>query len=197
MNVPGLQCLQGVERCCHFPLASLLLPTHWARSEPGTAPWQDSPSPCLGCKSQGWGCTFPFSLEWWWVPARSLARLRALHLPLGPQGRFKGRVLLLLSHALPSYLQHTAACPVCRGCPMPGAGSGSCSLLVPAVVLLLSKVTSSRASTELEGEGGAQLVRFHALGKYGGPLYLPYVGLESTSRLAQCLKCCWPGCQEG
>lgn len=80
---------------------------------------------------------------------------------------------------------------------MPGAGGGSCSLLAPAVVLLLSKVTSSRAWTELEGEGGAQLVHFHALGKYGGPLYLPYEGPESTSPLARCLKCCWPGCREG
>lgn len=57
---------------------------------------------------------------------------------------------------------------------MPGAGSGSCGLLPPAVTLLLSNVTSSRAWTELEGEGGAQLVRFHALGKHGGPLYLPF-----------------------
>lgn len=112
-------------------------------------------------------------------------------------GGFKGRVLLPLSHTLPSYLQHTAACPVCRGCPMPGAGGGSCSLLGPAVVLLLSKVTSSRAWTELGGEGGVQLFHFHALGKYGSPLYLPYEGPESTSPLAQCLKCCCPGCREG
>lgn len=67
-------------------------------------------------------------------------------------GGFKGRVLLPLFCPLPSCLQHAAACPDCRGCPMPGAGS--CGLLPPAVTLLLSNVTSSRAWTELEGEGG-------------------------------------------
>lgn len=51
----------------------------------------------------------------------------------------------------------------------------------PAVALLLSGVTSSRAWVELEGEGRAQLVRFHALGRDGGPLYLPDEGSQSAS----------------
>lgn len=75
---------------------------------------------------------------------------------------------------------------------MLGAGSGSCGLLPPAVALLLSCVIPSRAWTELEGEGGAQLVHFHALEKRGGTL--PSEGPQSVSSSAQC---CWPGCWEG
>lgn len=80
---------------------------------------------------------------------------------------------------------------------MPGAGSGSCGLLPPAVTLLLSNVTSSRAWTELEGKGGAQLVHFHALGKHGGPLYLPFHRPGCASLSVQHQECCWPGCGEG
>lgn len=104
-------------------------------------------------KSWGWGCTSAFSPEQRWVPAQSCAtRGPASALGYSGGGGFKGRVLLPLSCPLPSCLQHAAACPDCRGCPMPGAGS--CGLLPPAVTLLLSNVTSSRAWTELEGEGG-------------------------------------------
>lgn len=121
----------------------------------------------------------------------------ALHVPSGTWGGFKGRVLLPPSCSLPSCLRHAAACPVCRDCPVPGAGGDSYGLLPPAVVLLLSNVTSSRAWTELEGEGGAQLVCFHASGKCGDPLYLPYEGPESASPSARRHECCWPGCREG
>lgn len=75
---------------------------------------------------------------------------------------------------------------------MPGAGSGSCGFLPPAVALLLSYVIPSGAWTELEGEGRARLVHFHALEKGGGTLYLLSEGPVSSST-----QCCWPGCWEG
>lgn len=192
MNVPGLQCLQGVERCCHFPLASLLLPTYWARSEPDTAPWQDPPSlwPGLGARA------VPLH------PAQSggeclCAVSCVTQCPTPALGYFGGD----LRAELCSF--HPALCPpACNvllpvlfvGSPMPGAGGGSCGLLPPAVALLLSYVIPSRAWTELEGEGGTQLVHFHALEKRGGPLYLSSEGPESVSSSA---CCCWPGCWEG
>lgn len=64
---------------------------------------------------------------------------------------------------------------------MPGAGGGSCGLLPPAVALLLSFVMPSGTWTELQGEGRAQLVHFHALEKRGGPLFSPSEGPESVS----------------
>lgn len=63
---------------------------------------------------------------------------------------------------------------------MRGFGGGSCGLLLPAVALLLSNVTASRAWMELDSEARAQLARLQALRKHRGLLYLLYGGPESA-----------------
>lgn len=109
----------------------------------------------------------------------SLVRLKALHLLLGTHDGMQGQVPVPFVGAVPR-----------RGWP--------CQLWLPppAVALLLSGVTSSRAWVELEGEGRAQLVRFHALGEMEVPCICLMKG-PSLPPPARHQVCCWPSCQEG